>query len=185
MKIKFIGFVAVLLAMQSCMISKRYHSFGYHIEWKDRSATTSNVEKVATVTRCLKYIPKEVLEATESSSDIVVPAVIVHPSSNGHRHTLCTKLIRSVKKGDIGSSDTISSIKLIKYKKRMIKRWKQSAWIMGAIEVLFGGAELITKNDLSGFGIWTIFILTPVLLFYILLALFSSIVYFVYKFINT
>jgi hypothetical protein len=56
---------------------------------------------------------------------------------------------------------------------------------MGAIEVLFGGAELITKNDLSGFGLWTVFILTPVLLFYLLLALFSSIVYFVYKFIKS
>jgi hypothetical protein len=50
MKIKFIGFVAVLLAMQSCMISKRYHSFGYHIEWKDRSATTSNVERQSATT---------------------------------------------------------------------------------------------------------------------------------------
>lgn len=44
MKKHFISFCLMIVALQSCIVSKKYHSFGYQIDWKTQSiqATIKN-----------------------------------------------------------------------------------------------------------------------------------------------
>ncbi len=178
MKMKYLGLVLVLFWLQSCTVTKRYHSFGFNVEWNGGGSQHETNERVK-VDRFDSRGGKSI------KSSEVVPTEVVNICVSGpqryHDYKITSDTVVQVNDcfqvDSISPQETEALAKMAKLKKRIAKRWGMSVAIMLGATGLSFTADAIAHTELSRIGLWVIFIFYPIALLIAFLAILASMKY--------
>jgi hypothetical protein len=154
MKMKYLGLVLVLFWLQSCTVTKRYHSFGFNVEWNgggSQHATNERVKVDRFDSRGGKSIKSSEVVPTEVVNSFVIGPQRYH--DNKFTSDTVVQVNDSVKVDSISPQETAALAKMAKLKKRIAKRWGMTVAIVFGTTALSFTADAIAHTELSFVGL--------------------------------
>ena len=178
MKVRHLGLVLVFLGLQSCTVTKRYHSFGFNVDWNVGGSQDETNERVEVDRFNCRY-------GKSIKSSEVMPIEVVSGCLKGPEQYPCNSCMSdtvvqindSIQVDSMRPQETAALAKLAKLKRRIAKRWRMSVAIILGSTGLSITADAIAHTELSRVGLWVIFIFYPIALLIAFLAILASMTY--------
>lgn len=122
---RHLGLVLVFLGLQSCTVTKRYHSFGFNVDWNVGGSQDETNERVEVDRFNCRY-------GKSIKSSEVMPIEVVSGCLKGPEQYPCNSCMSdtvvqindSIQVDSMRPQETAALAKLAKLKRRIAKRWR-------------------------------------------------------------
>ena len=163
MRIKLLLFAAIILVLQSCTITKRYHTLGFHIEWnqhmKPNSKGVLSLKKAdtkpeaAVAVHKAKNMSDESLTPSEDRETDVLQNSFNTPRAGLQKNTILSHRILPISKGRVLQIDKNSSTTVQSIPEQLPKKKERKVGVVASF-FLISGTFLIVYSLLGLANMW-------------------------------
>jgi hypothetical protein len=163
MRIKLLLFAAIILVLQSCTITKRYHTLGFHIEWnqhmKPNSKGVLSLKKADTKPEAALAVHKaknmsdESLTPSEDSETDVLQSSLTTPRKGLQKNTILSHQILPISKGMVLQIDKNSSTSVQSIPEQLPKKKERKVGVVASFFLILG-TFLIVYSIVGSMNVW-------------------------------
>ena len=160
MRIKLLLFAAIILVLQSCTITKRYHTLGFHIEWnqhmKPNSKGVLSLKKADTKPEAALAVHKttdESLTPSEDSETDVLQSSLTTPRKGLQKNTILSHQILPISKGMVLQIDKNGSTSFKSIPEQLPKKKERKVGVVASFFLILG-TFLIVYSIVGSMNVW-------------------------------